>query len=277
MDLKDRLEGSLTEDELEHLVTSYDIVGDIAIIKVPEELEAKKDVIGEAVLEQHTNVNTVLRKTGERSGEYRVAEYELLRGDATDTIHKEHGCRFALDPTAVYFSERLGHERERVVEQAAEGETVVDMFAGVGPFTVQLARNAGVEMVYAFEVNPAAVDYLEQNVELNNVEDRVEVFGGDVRDNLPELGVQADRVVMNLPESSDEFVDLALDHVNEGGVIHFYRFVPKDELWDEAEMHVEQLFAEHGATVEIEESVVCGHYNPAVERVCFDVRVENTG
>ncbi|MFB6166714.1 MAG: class I SAM-dependent methyltransferase family protein [Candidatus Nanohaloarchaea archaeon] len=273
MGLKDILEEKLTEGEMEHLVTSFDIVGDIAIVKVPEELEHRKDVIAEAVMEQHKNVETVLRKTGERKGEYRVADYEILEGDSTETVHREHGCRFMLDPTEVYFSERLGHERERVVGKAGEGETVVDMFAGVGPFTVMLARKRDAE-VYAFESNPDAVSYMERNVEMNHVEERVHVFEGDVREKLPEVEVKADRVMMNLPGGSQDFVGLALEKVKEGGTVHYYSFESKDELWDEAEDRVEELFEEEGASVEIEESVVCGHYNPAVERVCFDVVVE---
>lgn len=275
MDLKERLESKLTDEEMDHLVTSYDIVGDVAIIKVPEELEEKKGIIAEALTEQHPNVRTVLRKTGEREGEYRKAGYEFILGESAETLHKEHGCRFRLDPTKVYFSERLGHERGRVVEKAEEGEKVIDMFAGIGPFSIELVRNAEAEEVYAFESNPEAVEYLRENVELNNVEEAIETFEGDVRDNLPELEVMADRVIMNLPKSSEEFVGLALQHVKDGGIIHFYSFEPKDELWEEAEDKVIEIFEEEGAEVEIEESVVCGHYNPAVERVCFDVRVES--
>ncbi|MDY6770202.1 MAG: class I SAM-dependent methyltransferase family protein [Candidatus Nanohaloarchaea archaeon] len=275
MDLKERLADELSDEELSHLVTSYDIVGDVAIIKVPDELEHRKDAIADALLEQHSNVNTVVRKTGERSGDYRVADYEVLRGDSTETLHREHGCRFELDPTTVYFSERLGHERGRVVDQAEPGETVIDMFAGVGPFTVELARNADAGQVHAFEANPAAADYLERNVELNGVADRVDVYGGDVRDHLPGVDVAADRVIMNLPGSSEAFLGLALDTVWEGGVIHYYSFVPKDDLDDgTAAGDVAERFAEHGADVTVERVEVCGHYNPAVERVCFDVRVE---
>lgn len=272
MDLKERLEGKLTEEELEHLVTSYDIVGDVAIIKVPEELEHRKGTIAEALTEQHPNVRTVLRKVGEREGEYRTADYEFLIGESAETVHKEHGCRFRLDPTEVYFSERLGHERGRVVGKAGEGEVVIDMFAGVGPSSIELARNAEAERVYAFESNPEAFGYLKENAELNNVEEVLKTFEGDVRDNLPGLDVKADRIVMNLPGSSEDFVGLAIKHVREGGIVHFYSFEPKDELWEEAEDRVRELFEEEGADVEIEESVICGHYNPAVERVCFDVK-----
>ncbi len=274
MDLRDRLRNELTEDELAALHTSFDIVGDIAIIKVPEELEHKKDVIADAVLEQHKNVNTVIRKIGERSGEFRTADYEVLNGASTETMHKEHGARFKLDPTTVYFSERLGHERQRVVEQIDPGETVIDMFAGVGPFAILAARNADADHVYAFEKNPDAAAYLQENVQLNTVADVVDGYEGDVRDQLPDhVDAEADRIIMNLPESADAFVDLAVEYIREGGIIHYYTFVAKDDLWEEATADVTALFEDHGADIEVIDREICGHYNPAVERVCFDIRV----
>lgn len=275
VDLRDRLEGELTVDELEHLIASFDIVGDIAIIKVPEELEHRKHVIAEAVTEQHSHVRTVLRKTGEREGEYRIADYEVLLGDSTETLYREHGCRFRLDPTTVYFSERLGHERQRVLEKASRGETVLDMFAGVGPFTILLARKKDAQ-VHAFEKNPAAVDYLEENVLLNKVEERVDVYGGDVRETLPGMDVMADRIIMNHPSASGEFAGLAAEHIRGGGTIHFYTFAPKDDLWDAVEARTQTLFEDAGRPVDVAEHAVCGHYNPAVERICLDLRPHNT-
>lgn len=275
MNLRDRLRDDLADEELEHLRTSFDIVGDIAIIKVPEELEHRKDVIADAVLEQHGNVNTVIRKTGERSGEYRTADYEMLRGDSTETMHREHGCRFRLDPTTVYFSERLGHERQRVMEQVSSGETVIDMFAGVGPFAVLIGRNTDAAQVYAFEKNPPAAEYLQENIALNKIEDTVEAHAGDVRDALPEhVDTEADRTIMNLPEGADAFIDLALRSTAAGGIIHYYTFAAKDDLPDAAADDVADLFEEHGADVDVLHTEICGHYNPAVERVCFDLRIE---
>ncbi len=277
MDLKDRLQDELTDEELDLLVTSFDIVGDVAIIKVPDELAGKQDVIAEAVMEQHPHVRTVLKKAGDREGEFRTASYENLTGGPTETMHREHGCRFRLDPTAVYFSERLGHERQRVMEQVSADETVIDMFAGIGPFAVLIARNRGAT-VHAFEKNPAAADYLAANVSLNNVDDLVDVYAGDVRAELAGLDVAGDRVIMNLPGSSEDFLDVALDHVKPGGTIHLYRFVAKDDLESgEGRADVERLFAEHGADIDIAAVEVCGHYNPAVERVCFDVTVHDPG
>lgn len=274
MDLRDRLEGDMTGDELEHLVTSFDILGDIAIIKVPVELKHRKEVIADAVMEQHSHVRTVLRKAGQREGEYRTADYEVLRGDSTETVHREHGCRFRLDPTRVYFSERLGHERQRILEQAEQDETVIDMFAGVGPFTVLLARKKDAT-VYAFEKNPDAAAYLAENVRLNGVEDRVSVYAGDVRDSLPPLDVRADRVIMNHPSAAEEFVGVAAEHIRGGGTIHFYTFAPKDDLWDAVEARAQTLFEEEGRPVDVAGHAVCGHYNPAVERVCLDLHPRN--
>ncbi|MFB6076640.1 MAG: class I SAM-dependent methyltransferase family protein [Candidatus Nanohaloarchaea archaeon] len=272
MGLKDVLVDDLPDEELARVITSFDIVGDVAIIKVPDSLEHRKGVIADAVMEQHSNVNTVVRKVGERSGEFRVADYETLRGDTTETVHREHGCRYRLDPTTLYFSERLGHERERVATQVGAGETVFDMFAGVGPFSIMIARTRDPDAVHAVEKNPAAVDYLEQNIDLNNVDDVVTAHPGDVREVAPD--VTADRVIMNLPGSSEGFVDLAVERVRDGGTVHYYDFVAEDDLDSgAAEDAAVDLFADADADVSIDTVEVCGHYNPAVERVCFDVAV----
>ncbi len=127
--------------------------------------------------------------------------------------------------------------------------------------------------MYAFESNPEAVEFLEQNAEINNVEEQVHVFGGDVAERLPPVDVEADRAIMNLPGSSEEYVELAVSKVKPGGTVHYYSFVEKDLLWEDAEEEVVEIFEKAGAEAEIQESVVCGHYNPAVERVCFDVKL----
>lgn len=274
MRLKDRLRDEFSEEELQHVRNSFDIVGNIAIIKVPKEIEHRKQRIADAVMEQHNRVKTVLRKVEQRSGTYRTAEYEVLKGGSTETVHTEHGCRFKLDPTQVYFSERLGRERQRVVEQADAGETVIDMFAGIGPFTIMLARNAGVDAVHAFEANPDAVAYLRENVRLNGVSDTVQVYAGDVAEELPGHDITADRIIMNLPKESDQFIDTALAHATPGATVHYYTFVDKDDMWDAAEETAHDVFSAAGAETRIADRAVCGHYSPAVERVCFDVVVE---
>jgi tRNA (guanine37-N1)-methyltransferase len=126
------LRGNVEPALLERVEHSFDIIGDIAIIEVPEELASLKKLIGDAIIRIHKNVKTVLCKSGAVDGRFRVRDYELVVGEKkTETIHLEHGCRFKLDVTKVYFSPRLATEHLRAASQASKRELVIDMFCAV--------------------------------------------------------------------------------------------------------------------------------------------------
>ena len=258
------------DDQPEYDIPSYELVGDIAVIN--ELVGASKQDAVEGILAHHPRVETILLKKEGLKGEFRVGDYEKLHGGETETVHKEFGCRFKVDPTKVYFSERYGTERDRVVSQIQEGEKVLVMFAGVGPFAIMAARKQKPEKVVAVEKNPEAAKYLRQNVELNNVEDIVEVHEGDVEDVLPDLG-KFDRIIMPLPGMADEFLDLAIDKAEEDAVIHYYRFLG-DEKWENVLAEVDKSLMERSREYSILQKTVCGNKSPGVERICLDVRIE---
>ncbi len=222
------LEDKLPPYLLASLPRAIDIVGDIAIIEVPPELNVHKALVGKAILEAHKNLRTVLAKAGAIGGTYRVREFDIIAGEPrTDTVHKEHGCQYYVDLAKAYFSPRLSYEHKRVASLVQEGETVVDLFAGVGPFAVLIAKNTQNVRVYAVDVNPDAFESLKRNVKLNRVENRVFPLIGEakrvVEDRL--VGV-ADRVIMNLPEKAIEFIDTACEAIKpSGGIVHFYSFI----------------------------------------------------
>ena len=135
------LENKLPPNLLAMLPQALDVIGDIAIIDIPPELKSRENIIGEAILQTHRNIKTVLAKAGAISGTYRVREYDFIAGEQkTQTIHKEFGCQYHVDVAKAYFSPRLSHEHERVASLVQKGETVVDLFAGVGPFSVLIAK-----------------------------------------------------------------------------------------------------------------------------------------
>jgi tRNA (guanine37-N1)-methyltransferase len=225
---KQFLENKLPPDLLESLPQALDLIGDIAIIEIPSELKTYQNVIGEAILQTHRNIRTVLAKAGAIGGTYRVREYTFIAGEQkTQTVHKEFGCQYYVDVSKVYFSPRLSHEHERVASLIKPGETVVDLFAGVGPFSVLIAKRNPSVKVYAVDINPEAVELLRVNVRANRVENRVFPILGDGRQiSATKLRGIADRVIMNLPETSIEFVDAACQAIKpKGGIIHFYAFV----------------------------------------------------
>jgi tRNA (guanine37-N1)-methyltransferase len=202
-------------------------VGDIAIVEVPLELQEHKKIIGETILKIHRHIRTVLAKSSVVRGIRRLREYEVISGSSdTETVQKEYGCKYHLDLRKVYYSPRLSYEHSRVASQVEEGETVIDMFTGVGPFSVLIAHTHRNVKVYAIDLNPDAVRYLERNVIVNGVLGKVISILGDAKEVVNNrLRGAADRVIMNLPEKAIEYLEVACNALKpEGGIIHYYEF-----------------------------------------------------
>ena len=213
---------------LASLPKALDVVGDIAIIEIPAELEAHKEEIGAAILATHKGVLTVLAKAGAVTGTYRLRSLDFMAGEhRTTTVHKEYGCSFYVDVAKAYFSPRLSHEHWRVASLVKNGEVIVDLFAGVGPFAVLIAKKRPDVKVFAVDINADAVELLKKNVRLNRAENRVHPIQGDARQVVDKkLTGAADRVIMNLPEKASEFIDVACKAVKpSGGTVHFYGFI----------------------------------------------------
>jgi tRNA (guanine37-N1)-methyltransferase len=210
-------------------VPSYERIGDIVIIKQLNNQSRRKAV--EAVKKHNPNLNSILLKTDNRKGEFRLGGYEKLYGDKTETIHREHSVQIKVDPTQVFFSEKEGTERRRIFNSVKNDEDVLVMFCGVAPFPVTIARNAKPEKVVGIEKNPKAVEYAHENLELNNVEDQVEIIQGDVSDVCPGLG-RFDRLLMPSPTNSLDFLQEALSCVKEDGILVVYSVEHKESLYD---------------------------------------------
>ena len=221
------LKDKLSEEEIEELKKSFDIIGDVVIVEIPEDLEAHKKEIGQATL-QFTKRKTVYMKKSAVKGVTRVRELELIAGeDNPITIHKEHGTRLKLDVKNVYFSPRLATERKRVQEACEDGEEILDMFAGIGPFPIVIAHEKNVNIT-AVDINEYAIKYLNENIKLNKLAPAAHITAicGDTNEvALNELkGKKFDRLIMNLPGLAPEFLDLAVSLCKDGGVIHYYEF-----------------------------------------------------
>lgn len=226
--LLELLYGKLPPHLLASLPRAIDFVGDIAIIEIPQELEAYKTEIGNAIMQSHKNVRTVLAKAGPVKGKYRLREFTHIAGEnRSKTLHKEHGCKYYVDLARVYFSPRLSNEHKRVASAVKEGETVIDMFAGVGPYAILIAKTHENVKIYAIDINPDAIDFLEKNIRLNRVDEKVRPILGDAKQIVgQQLRGVADRVIMNLPEKAMEFIGTACEALKpEGGIIHFYSFI----------------------------------------------------
>ena len=260
-------DGYTIEEEKDYDLPSFELIGDIAIINDLSGRDRNEAV--EGILAHH-DVKTILLKTEGLSGEFRVGSYETLYGEETETVHKEHGYRFKVDPTKAYYSERFSTERERVASQVKEGEKVLVMFAGVGPFAILCSEKA--EKVVAIEKNPEAYKYLAENIGLNDVEDKVEVYCGDVKDIIPELDGRFDRVIMPLPESAIDFLPEAVEDICGEGFVHLYSFVEEENYRPVIE-EIDEFMKDGGLNYEVRDRVRCGCKSPFEDRYCFDIEV----
>lgn len=267
---KDFLKGTLNEDELKILPRSFDIIGDIAIIEIPPELEKREKEIADALL-KFKNIKVVAKKAGIFEGEFRTRKLEIIGGEnRKETIHKELSCKYILDVEKVYFSERLENERLRILNQVKDNEKILVMFAGVGPYAILIAKKKNVE-VYAIELNPVGYEYMVKNVKLNKV--NVNCILGDVKIETPKLVKNVgkfDRIIMPLPKDAGNFLDVALEAIKKGGIIHYYGFSDDPKKFaDEVKRIAKNLNYE----IEILNSVKCGSYSPRIYRICVDFKV----
>nr|WP_319374549.1 class I SAM-dependent methyltransferase family protein [uncultured Methanobacterium sp.] len=224
--MEDFLQGKIPPEKMEDFKKSFDIIGDVVILEIPEDLEDEKYLIGEAAL-KFTKRRSVYRKKSAIKGVIRTRELEHLAGkDDSETIHREYDSRIILDVKEVYFSPRLATERRIIGDEVQDGEVIIDMFTGVGPFAINIARRPKLKniTIYAIDINPAAIHYLKENIKLNKVQGKIKPLLGDVGKVLKDLDVQADRIIMNLPGTACEFLPVAVEHLKPSGTLNYYQF-----------------------------------------------------
>jgi len=223
-----------------HLPSSFDIIGEIAVIKIPDEVKAYEREIGEALLKAQPSIKSVLADEGV-SGDYRVRRLRHIAGlQKTKTVHREYGLRFEVDLAKVYFSPRLANEHQRVASKILGSCVVIDMFAGVGPFSIAIAKKNPEAKVYAIDINPDAYALLLRNIEINKVKN-VQAILGDAKKviwNLPE----ADYIIMNLPHGAHAFLADALKKLKEEGIIFLYLLCERKKI-DEKVREIESQYS----------------------------------
>lgn len=228
--LKRALESVLSEKESTEIFSAFDQIGDIIIVRIPDLLLDKKEIIGKTLLEQIKNANTVFYQSSPVEGDFRIRDLELLAGEnKTQTEYKEFGCRFLVDVEKVFFSPRLSTERNRIADLVEDGEIVINMFGGIGMFSIMAAKKKKCT-VYNIDINPDAAKLCEKNISLNKLAGNIISLHGDATQIINEkLKGKGDRVLMLLPERSDEFLDSAIASAKKNGIIHYYSHIHADK------------------------------------------------
>jgi len=259
----------LTRKELKLLPSGFDRIGHVVILSLPSQLMHKSVEIGQALL-RLKGVRTVALKGGV-AGRYRKPQLKIIAGERlTETVHREHSCTFKLDVSQVMFSVGNLYERGRVAKLVRSGETIVDLFAGVGQFSIPVAKHARPRKVYAVELNPIAYSYLCENIRLNRVGNVVEPLLGDCEEVAPR-GV-ADRVIMGILHVTHGYLPLAMQVLKpSGGVIHYHESVPSKLRFGRP---IERIIAAAaGRRVEILNKRLVKRYAPGVDHVVIDAKI----
>lgn len=269
--------GILDAGRLSRLYKGIDIIGDIAIVKLPHECENEKFWIAENLLHAAPYLKVILRQVGPVEQQLRIRRLEWLAGEKrTETVHREFGCEYKLDVESVYFSPRLGGERKRVADLVLDGESVVNFFAGVGSFSIMIARHANPCRIYSLDVNATAARYHIVNNALNRVGETIDVICGDaIRVVATSLVGRADRVLLPLPELALSSLDTAKNALKNGhGAIHCYMFVDaraKDEASTRALTEFRQLAENVGVGTRNAQAHVVRSVGPCRYQVCLDI------
>lgn len=271
--LRQALSKKLSKKELACLRAGYDVIGDIAVIEVPFELEKKKKIIAETLLRLVKNVKTVTCKIGGHRGKYRRQKLEVLAGKKNlTTIHKESGCFFKLDVGKCYFSPRLGTERLRAAKLVKPKETVFVACSGVAPFPIVFAKYSLAKRIVALELNPVAHKFALENIELNKVQNKVTAFKGDVNKASEIFKEKFDRLFLPAPKEGSSLIPPLLELAKKNAFLHVYDFAPEDNL-DEASQRVKASCKKAKRKCRILRIIKCGQHAPRVFRVRVDAKL----
>ena len=273
--LKKTLEAILTSKESDELISAFDQVGNIIIVRIPDSLLSKKKLIGETLLEQVKSAESVFYQSSSVEGEFRTRDLEILAGDdKTETEYRESGCRFVVDVKKVFFSPRLSSERIRIAELVNDDEVVVNMFGGIGMFSIIAAKKKKCT-VYNIDINPDAAKLCEKNIALNKLAGNVITIHGDALKVIKnQLENKSDRTLMLLPEKSDEFLNSAVLTTKNNGVIHYYSHIHADKKLDAPKLSELHLMEKIPITSTLLKSKIVRPVGPRFYQTVVDVRIK---
>jgi tRNA (guanine37-N1)-methyltransferase len=256
------MKGIIPAHLMPRLSDRFEIIGDVAVVSIPQELDDYRDDIARQITSKQRNIRTVLNKVSKLAGDKRIAEFEILSGDSTETVHREYGYIYKLDVKEVFFNGRLSFERRRIASMVSPSEQVLVPFCGVGPFAVPAAASGA--RVIAIEKNADACRWLAENIRINGVNDNISVIKGDAVNTKKMLNCTFDRVIVPTPYGMDYFLKDISRLVRKGGMVHFYTF--------KKQYQIEGLVKEYK---DIGFEVIfyrrCGNVAPGVSRWVFDL------
>lgn len=256
------------------LPSSYQIIGNVLLFKLPKIKSARQKVLmAKACLKLLPYVKTVCEIKG-ISGEYRKPRVKILAGKSTETLHKENNCVYKLDAAKIMFSKGNLSERKRLLPQIKKGEVIVDAFAGIGYFSIGLAKFTGAKRIYSVEKNKVSFDYLRENARLNRLENIAPVFGDFRKIKIPE---KADRILLGYLPKTHRFLTGAFGMLKSKGIVHYHDVFSEKDLWEKPAALLEKYSKKNGFSLEkIKNKKIVKSYGPHLYHVVLDATFSKT-
>jgi tRNA wybutosine-synthesizing protein 2 len=282
MGFKDKLKvaliGILTDEELSALPRGFQTIGDVAIIKLKPLLLEKKILIAEKYLDLLPRLKSIYLNSGRVKGQFRTPErIEFLVGiDNSLVKHKEHGVIYKFDFTKIMFSMGNLNERKFLATLVKDGEVIVDMFAGIGYFSLPIAIHSKPKMIFSIELNPDSFKYLTENIKLNHCEDKITPINGDSKIEVIKLsksGIKADRVIMGVFPAPKDFIKEALTLARVEGTIYHYEGIVDKEKYLNLFNEFKEIAENSDLKCDLLAKRFVKSYGPGLYHVVLDINV----
>ncbi|HLD39066.1 MAG TPA: class I SAM-dependent methyltransferase family protein [archaeon] len=250
---------------------SYQIIGDILLMKMKIKSSVKKKKIAEAVIRILPYVKTVC-EIKEIKGELREPSVNMLVGSSTVTTHKENDILYKIDVSKVMFSKGNLLERKRLLSQIVEGETVIDMFAGIGYFSLPIAKLTRAKEVIAIEKNPNAYNLLTDNIQLNKINNIIAIQG-DCKIAARTFGGKADHILMGYFPGTEQFLPAAIWMAKPGCIIHYHNIYKEKDLWSKPLEQIGEVCKAFNKKFEVITKKKVKSYSPRTSHTVIDFKV----
>ena len=251
---------------------SIELLGNIAVIEASEGIAGK---LATAVMEENKSVSTVVMKSSAVKGRYRTRKYRYIAGKRTYMArYRENGCTFVFNLRKSFFSSRLAFERKRVADLSKNGEKVVVMFAGVGPFAVEMAKGRPKSKVVAIELNNSAYKYMLENIKINHTDNVAPVCGDVVEESKDYLGF-ADRIVMPLPKEASDFIGYGISMAKRRCIFHYYAFAEGGDPFSKQVSYIREEAAKRNMRFKLLFKRIVRTYSASVVEIVLDFELSH--
>ena len=276
--MREKLEGKMPEARLDDLPRSYKMIGKVLLLRLKPSILKYRKVIGVAAHEMLPYVHAVFLVRG-MAGIKRRPKIELLSakkghhaGPLSQTLHYEHCCQFLLDLNHVMWAAGNKGEKLRMIKLARKGETIVDMFAGIGYWTIPIAKHSKVKRIFAIDINPKSIEFLRKNIIMNGVSGKIEILQGDCRRFAKPLEGLADRIIMGYLQDTEKYLPAALVMTKPKAIIHFHRAIHPTKV-DAIKSKIMKIAKKAGRKVTFLVVRRVKGYSPSADHFVFDLKI----